>query len=276
MLSCHSQLAWRDFAPMSAKREVFVSMRNVHQRFGDQHVLKGIDLDIYRGETLVLLGGSGAGKSVLIKHICGLLCPLQGTVTVDDELISCKDEREMAAVRRKVSMMFQSGALFDSLTVAGNIAFPLHEAGEKDQGAISQRVKRALEIVRLSGQDDKMPSDLSGGMRKRVALARAVVEMPCMVLYDEPHAGLDPVTADSIDHLIKDLQREHEVTNVVVTHEIRSVFRIADRVVFMKDGLIYFDGTPAELRSSTDSYLRDFVEGRSRRADEWGQPAEMT
>lgn len=254
---------------MSESREVFVSLKNVHQRFGAQHVLKGIDLEIYRGETVVLLGGSGAGKSVLIKLICGLLCPVEGSITVDGELISCKSEREMAAVRRKVSMMFQSGALFDSLTVAGNIAFPLHEAGEKDEAAIAQRVKRALEIVRLADQDHKMPSELSGGMRKRVALARAVVEMPCMVLYDEPHAGLDPVTADSIDHLIKDLQIEHQVTNVVVTHEMRSVFRIADRVVFMKDGLIYFDGTPQELKSTQDALLRDFVQGRSGRADEW-------
>ncbi|MFC0019213.1 ABC transporter ATP-binding protein [Roseibacillus persicicus] len=254
---------------MSSKREVFVSMRNVHQRFGDNHVLRGVDLDIYRGETLVLLGGSGGGKSVLMKHICGLLCPIKGSVVVDGETISCKSEREMAAVRRKVSMMFQSGALFDSLTVGGNVAFPLREAGVRDETLIAERVEKALEIVRLPGQTDKMPSDLSGGMRKRVALARAVVEMPCMVLFDEPHAGLDPVTADSIDHLIKDLQNDHQMTNVVVTHEMRSVFRIADRVVFMKEGLIYFEGTPQELKNSDDKLLQDFVEGRSARGGKW-------
>lgn len=256
---------------MSEGKEVFVSMRNVHQRFGSNHVLRGIDLDIYRGETLCLLGGSGGGKSVLMKHICGLLCPVSGTVTVDGELISCKDEREMANVRRKASMMFQGGALFDSLSVGGNIAFPLRETGMKDESEIRERVRRALEIVRLPHQEDKMPSDLSGGMRKRVALARAVVEMPCLVLYDEPHAGLDPITADSIDHLIKDLQREHGMTSVVVTHEMRSVFRIADRVVFMKEGEIYFIGTPRELKDSTDPLLSDFIEGRSSRAGEWAR-----
>lgn len=254
---------------MSEQREVFVSIRNVHQRFGANHVLRGIDLDIYRGETLVLLGGSGGGKSVLMKHICGLLCPFEGKVVVDGETISCKGERELESVRRKVSMMFQGGALFDSLTVGGNIAFPLREAGEKDEDVIHEKVEKALEIVRLPGQTDKMPSDLSGGMRKRVALARAIVEMPSMVLYDEPHAGLDPVTADSIDHLIKDLQCDHQITNVVVTHEMRSVFRIANRVVFMKEGLIYFEGTPDELKASEDPLLRDFINGRSNRADEW-------
>lgn len=251
------------------EKEVFVSMRNVHQRFGSNHILRGIDLDIYRGETLCLLGGSGGGKSVLMKHICGLLCPVSGSVTVDGELISCKDEREMVEVRRKVSMMFQGGALFDSLSVGENIAFPLRESGMKDEAKIQEQVCRALDIVRLSGQEDKMPADLSGGMRKRVALARAVVEMPCLVLYDEPHAGLDPVTADSIDHLIKDLQRDHGMTSVVVTHEMRSVFRIADRVVFVKEGEIYFQGTPQELKDSPDPLLNDFIEGRSSRAGEW-------
>ena len=137
---------------------------------------------------------------------------------------------------------------------------------------IAERVEKALEIVRLEGQTDKMPADLSGGMRKRVALARSIVKMPSMVLYDEPHAGLDPVTADSIDHLIKDLQCNHDVTNVVVTHEMRSVFRIADRAVFMKDGKIYFEGTPMEMKESGDPLLLDFIAGRSRRAAEWDQP----
>ena len=254
---------------MSEGSEVFVSMRNVHQRFGQQHVLRGVDLDIYRGETVVLLGGSGAGKSVLMKLICGLMCPVEGSVTVDGELISCNDEREMVSVRRKVSMMFQGGALFDSLDVAGNIAFPLIESGIKDEARIAARVKSALEIVKLSGQEKKMPSDLSGGMRKRVALARAVVERPCLVLFDEPHAGLDPITADTIDHLIKDLQRDHSMTNVVITHEIRSVFRIADRVVFMKDGQIYFSGTAEEFKASLDPFLQDFIEGRSTREESW-------
>ena len=249
------------------KGEIFLEMRGIEKSFGSNKVLHGIDLDIHRGETLVLLGGSGGGKSVLMKHMTGLLQPDRGTVTLEGKLISGLPERELAWARRKVSMMFQSGALFDSMTAAENIAFPLFEAGIKDRDEIEKRVKEALEIVKLSGQEDKMPSDLSGGMRKRVALARAVVEKPCCVLYDEPHAGLDPVTGNSIDHLIKALAHEHGITNVVITHEIRSVFRIADRVVFLKDGLIYFEGTPDELKASKDPVLVAFIEGRAEDSD---------
>ena len=242
-------------------------MRGIEKSFGSQTVLHGVDLDVYRGETLVLLGGSGGGKSVLMKHMVGLLQPDEGTVTVEGKVISDLSERELSWARRKISMMFQSGALFDSLTVAENIAFPLREAGIKDGDEIAKRVNEALKIVKLPGQDEKMPSDLSGGMRKRVALARAVVEKPCCVLYDEPHAGLDPVTGDSIDHLIKALAKDHGITNVVITHEIRSVFRIADRIVFMKEGLIYWEGTPEELKASKDPVLMKFIDGRSEDSD---------
>ena len=240
-----------------------MEIRGLKKSFGSQEVLHGIDLDINRGETLVLLGGSGCGKSVLLKHMIGLLQPNEGTVTLEGKVISDSNERELSWARRKIGMMFQSGALFDSLTVGENIAFPLREAGVRDENEIEVRVREALEIVKLKGQRAKKPSELSGGMRKRVALARAVVEKPGCVLYDEPHAGLDPVTGDSIDHLIKDLERDHGITNVVITHEMRSVFRIATRVVFMKDGLIYWEGTPDELREVDDLYLQNFIEGRS-------------
>lgn len=200
---------------------------------------------------------------MLIKHFIGLLRPDEGTVRVDGEDITGLPERKLVKVRRKVSMMFQNGALFDSLTVGENIAFPLKEAGMKDPKKIGQRVTEALEIVRLPGQESKMPSDLSGGMRKRVALARAVVERPDCVLYDEPHAGLDPVTADSIDHLIKELQRDHGITNIVITHEMRSVFRIADHVIFMEGGTVYWRGAPQEMLDCGDAKLRNFVEGNS-------------
>jgi phospholipid/cholesterol/gamma-HCH transport system ATP-binding protein len=246
-------------------KEVFVKIRGLYQSFGDQHVLNGVDLDIYRGETVVLMGGSGGGKSVLVKHLVGLLRADEGSIEVDGEDITNLPERKLAGVRKKISMMFQNGALFDSMNVAQNIAFPLREAGMRDEDEIMRRVEEALEIVRLPGQMDKMPSDLSGGMRKRVALARAVVERPCCVLYDEPHAGLDPITADSIDHLIKGLQTDLEITNIVITHELRSMFRIADRVVFMKEGRIYWEGTPAELKASADPELSNFVAGRSSR-----------
>ncbi|MBR9759030.1 ATP-binding cassette domain-containing protein [bacterium] len=243
-----------------------MEIRELRKSFGSQEVLHGIDLDIHRGETLVLLGGSGCGKSVLMKHMTGLLQPDSGTVSLEGKLISGSSERELTWARRKIAMMFQSGALFDSLTVGENIAFPLREAGIKDEAEVERRVGEALEIVKLKGQRAKRPSELSGGMRKRVALARAVVEKPCCVLYDEPHAGLDPVTGDSIDHLIKDLQIDHGITNVVITHEIRSVFRIATRVVFLKDGLIYWQGTPEALKKTVDPELQNFIEGRSEKS----------
>ena len=246
-----------------AMAEPFIRVRGLHQRFGDQHVLKGVDLDIRRGETLVLLGGSGAGKSVLLKHLPGLLCPHQGTVEVDGTEISCFNEREMGPIRKKIGIMFQGGALFDFMDVGENIAFPLREAGVTDQAEIDRRVREVLEIVRLAGQERKMPADLSGGMRKRVAMARSVVDRPACVLYDEPHAGLDPVTADKIDHMIKRLQNDFGMANVVVTHEIRSVFRIADRILFLKEGRIHWEGTPGELKATSDPELRAFIEGDS-------------
>ena len=245
------------------KGDNFLEMRGIKKSFGDQVVLRGVDLDVRRGEVLVLLGGSGGGKSVLMKHMVGLLQPDKGTVTLEGKVISDLSERELSWARKKISIMFQGGALFDSMTVAENIAFPMQEAGVRDRDELFRRVSDALKIVHLEGQEDKMPAALSGGMRKRVALARAVVEEPYCVLYDEPHAGLDPVTGDSIDRLIRDLAKEHGMTNVVITHKMRSAFRIADRLVFMKDGLIYWEGTPDELKASKDSVLVNFVEGRS-------------
>lgn len=249
------------------KGEIFLEMRGIKKSFGEQVVLRGVNLDVRRGEILVLLGGSGGGKSVLMKHMIGLLQPDEGTVSLEGKEISHLSERELTWVRKKISMMFQSGALFDSMTVAENVAFPMQEAGIKDREELSRRVSEALKIVHLEGQEDKMPADLSGGMRKRVALARAVVGAPCCVLYDEPHAGLDPVTGDSIDRLIKDLAKVHGITNVVITHEMRSAFRIADRLVFMKDGLVYWEGTPDELKASKDPVLVNFVEGRAQDSD---------
>lgn len=249
------------------KGEIFLEMRGIKKSFGEQVVLRGVDLNVRRGEILVLLGGSGGGKSVLMKHMVGLLQPDEGTVTLEGKVISDLSERELSWARKKISMMFQSGALFDSMTVAENVAFPMQEAGIKDRDELARRVSEALKIVRLEGQENKMPADLSGGMRKRVALARAVVGKPCCVLYDEPHAGLDPVTGDSIDRLIKDLAIEYGITNVVITHEMRSAFRIADRLVFMKDGLVYWEGTPDELKSSKDPVLMNFVDGRAQDSD---------
>lgn len=243
--------------------EPYIRIRGLTRSFGENEVLRGIDMDIFRGETLVILGSSGGGKSVLLKHLPGLLRPASGSICVDGVEISKLSERALRPVRRQMGVMFQGGALFDSFTVAGNVAFPLRESGMKNKAEIASLVTEALEIVRLPGQEEMMPSDLSGGMRKRVALARAVVSKPACVLYDEPHAGLDPVTADSIDHLIKDLQRTRGITNVVVTHEMRSVFRIADRVIFLEKGRVHWIGTPEELRETTVPELRAFIDGDS-------------
>lgn len=240
--------------------EPYIVIRGLTQRFGDHEVLKGIDLEIFPGEILVILGTSGGGKSVLLKHLPGLLQPQSGSVTVDGVDISTLGERELGPMRRQMGIMFQGGALFDSFTVEENVAFPLHEQNIAEV-EISKRVVEALEIVRLTGHGGKFPAELSGGMRKRVALARAVVSMPKCVLYDEPHAGLDPMTAATIDHLIRDLQRKYAMTSVVITHEMKSVFRIADRVAFIDQGRIVWIGTPEELRTSADPLVKAFVEG---------------
>ena len=243
--------------------EPYIRIRGLTQRFGDNEVLRGIDLDVFRGETLVILGGSGGGKSVLLKHLPGLLQAQSGSIQIDGVEITGLEERKLGPIRKQMGVMFQAGALFDSFTVAENVAFPLRENGVRDEAEIAARVAEALKIVRLPGQEEKFPSDLSGGMRKRVALARAVVGRPACVLYDEPHAGLDPITGDSIDHLIKDLQQDLGMTNVVVTHELRSVFHIADRVAFLDNGRVEWTGTPDELRETTHAGLRAFVAGDS-------------
>ncbi len=243
--------------------ELFIRIRGLTQKFGDNDVLRGVDLDIFHGETLVILGSSGGGKSVLLKHLPGLLQPTGGTIEVDGVEISKLHDRSLGPVRRQMGVMFQGGALFDSLTVAENVAFPLREQGLRDEKEIARLVIEALEIVKLPGEEDKLPSELSGGMRKRVALARSVVTKPSCVLFDEPHAGLDPITTDSIDHLIKHLQLSLGITNVVVTHELRSVFRIADRIVFLEAGKVHWTGTPDELRETKDPLLKAFMDGDS-------------
>lgn len=218
----------------------------------------------------MILGGSGCGKSVLIKHLPGLLQPTGGSITVDGVEITGLRERELGPIRRQMGVLFQGGALFDSLNVGENVAFPLRESGWNDESKIAARVAEALEIVHLSGEQDKHPPDLSGGMRKRAALARAIVHKPGCVLFDEPHTGLDPINADAIDHLIKNLQRNQGVTNIVITHELRSVFRIADRIVFLEQGRIHWTGTAAELQATHDPILRAFIDGDS--GEGWDEP----
>lgn len=255
--------------PDQAKDQPLIRIRGLHKHFGDAHVLRGVDLDIYRGETVCLLGVSGGGKTVLVKHMLALLEFEQGNVQIDGVELAGLSERKLAPIRKKIGMMFQGGALFDSMSVAQNVAFPLVERGITNEDELDQRVHEALEIVRLPGQEEKMPSDLSGGMKKRVALARAIIDRPDCVCYDEPHAGLDPVTADTIDKLIKCLQHDHGITNIVITHELRSVFRIADRIVFMKDGQVYWQGNSREMQESTDPVITQFLAGRDGEGEDW-------
>ena len=241
----------------------FIEISGLKKSFGAQKTLQGVDLKIQKGETLVLIGPSGEGKSVLLKHIIGLLQPDEGSVKLEGVEVCGLGERALAPVRRRMGYLFQSAALFDSLTVAENVGFPLVESGIRDQAEINRRVLEALDLVELEEHAKKMPINLSGGMRKRVGIARAIIGRPECVLYDEPTAGLDPIVTDVIDHMIKRLQKRFGVTSVVITHDIGSVFKIADRVAMLKNGVIHFLGTREELKNSPDQEIQDFIAGRS-------------
>src|SRR5438105_2799112 len=222
-------------------------------------VLRGLTLDVLTGETLVVLGGSGSGKSVLLKHMNALLMPDAGEVEVDGVVLQRLDEDALVPLRRNVAMLFQQGALFDSLTVGENIAYPLREHRLLPPAALPGRVRQALDMVGLAGSENLMPAELSGGMRKRAALARALVLEPRALLYDEPTTGLDPVVAAKINHLIRDMQRRLGLTSVVVTHDLASAFFVADRIAFLHAGTIRFTGTPEEARAARDPLLHEFL-----------------
>ena len=240
-----------------------IEVRQLRKRFGDQQVLDGVDLTIERGESLVIIGRSGGGKSVLLKHIVGLTHPDSGQVLVEGQDIAQLDERELLGVRRKFGMLFQSAALFDSLTVEENIAFVLARERKHTPEEIARRVAEALEMVDLPGTQKKKPAELSGGMRKRVGLARAIIYRPEVVFYDEPTTGLDPVVADSIDKLILRVCNRLRVTSIVVTHDMRSMQTVGRRVAMLHEGRIYATGTPQEMMSSADPVVSRFVRGIS-------------
>ena len=240
-----------------------LEVRDLVQKIGGQEILRGVSIEVQEGETLVLLGKSGGGKSVFLRHLIGLMHPISGSIIFEGREITSLSEREMEPVRRKIGMLFQDGALFDSMDVFDNVAFPLRERGEKSPSVVSEKVAQALTMVNMTGHEHKMPVNLSGGMRKRVALARAIISPPDVILYDEPTAGLDPIVSDSINRLIRHLQRQLHVTSLVVTHDMVSCYHIADRVALLNEGRIYFLGTPAELRETKDPVIRDFVDGRS-------------
>lgn len=244
-----------------------IEVLDLHKTLGTQEVLRGINLKITKGHTHVILGRSGSGKSVLLKHLVGLFQPDAGKVVIDGENIAGLKERELGPIRKKVGILFQSGALFDSMNVGENIAFPLREAGIQDEALIRAKVAEALEMVDLAGEEEKTPDNLSGGMRKRVGLARTIVSRPACILYDEPTTGLDPIATDSINHLIRRLQRRLQATSIVVTHDMKTAFHTGDRIAFLHEGQIYFEGTVDALRASTDPLLVNFIEGRSGESD---------
>ncbi|MDQ6623619.1 MAG: ABC transporter ATP-binding protein [Verrucomicrobiota bacterium] len=240
-----------------------IAVRGLTKSLGPQEILRGVDLDVAKGETLVIIGRSGGGKSVLLKHLVGLMQPDAGEIWIDGTNIIGLSERKLAAIRRKVGILFQGGALFDSMTVEENIAFPLREAGERNARVIREKVREILEVIELEGQETKMPVNLSGGMKKRVGLARSIIRQPSCVLYDEPTAGLDPVVSDSINQLIRRLQARYHVTSIVVTHDMKSAFHVADHIAYLHEGRMHFYGTSAELERSNDQLIQDFLLGRS-------------
>jgi phospholipid/cholesterol/gamma-HCH transport system ATP-binding protein len=240
-----------------------IELRNVSKRFGRLVVLNGVTLNIEEGQSLVVIGASGTGKSVLLKHIVGLLRPDSGEVWFDGKRIDNLRERDLVAVRKQFGFLFQMGALFDSLTVDENIAFPLVEHTRKPPEEIAKLVKEKLSLVGLPEVGKKMPGELSGGQKKRVALARAIALGPRVILYDEPTTGLDPIRADVINELILKLQRELKVTSIVVTHDMQSAFKVGDRIVMLEQGKIIFDGTPDDVRTSRNEIVHRFVAGEA-------------
>jgi len=240
-----------------------IEFRKVFKRFGRQVVLNGVDLQIEDGESLVIIGASGSGKSVMLKHMVGLLQPDSGEIWFDGRRIDNLPERKLADIRVQFGFLFQMGALFDSMNVEENVAFPLVEHTTKPPEETSKIVDHKLRMVGLPEVRKKMPAELSGGQRKRVALARAIALEPRIILYDEPTTGLDPIRSDVINELILKLQRELKVTSVVVTHDMQSAFKVADRIVMLHEGKLIFDGTPEQIRSSDNPIVRRFVLGEA-------------
>ncbi|MCF7669140.1 MAG: ATP-binding cassette domain-containing protein [Verrucomicrobia bacterium] len=240
-----------------------IHVKNLYKSFNSHKVLEDISFRVDTGESIVIIGPSGCGKSVLLKHLIGLIKPDKGEVIVDDIGIHDLSERELLPVRRKFGMLFQNAALFDSMTVAENVGFVFHHEGTMQKTDIDLKITEALKMVGLEGNENKKPAELSGGMRKRVGLARAIIYRPEIILYDEPTTGLDPIVADSIDKLILHIRNELKVTTVVVTHDMRSARRLGNRLILLHNGTIHKTGKPEEFFESTDSVVHSFVNGIS-------------
>jgi phospholipid/cholesterol/gamma-HCH transport system ATP-binding protein len=238
---------------------IAVEIRDLHKAFGNNQVLKGVDLTIERGRITTIIGGSGSGKSVLIKHIIGLLKPDRGAVIVDGEDITQMTETTLTRVRAKFGMLFQHSALFDSMNVAANIAFPLKEHSKLSRAEINDIVSDKLEVLGLAGTEEKWPSELSGGMRKRVALARALVMNPSILIYDEPTTGLDPILGHQVDQMIADIQVRYGVTSIIVSHDMASTFRLAHKIAMIHEGRILVSGEPSQMARCGVQQIEEFI-----------------
>ena len=240
-----------------------IRLVDVHKAFGPKQVLSGFSLDVFEGETMVIIGYSGTGKSVAIKHIVGLLEPDTGDVIVDDLEVPLLPRRELYKLRARIGYVFQFAALFDSLSIGENIAMGLRKQAELDESEISQRVDEALDLVDLPGVQTKFPAELSGGMRKRVGIARSVALRPKYMLYDEPTTGLDPVTSAVIDNLMVRMRDKLGVTSIVITHDMRSAYTVGTRIAMLYQGRVRQVGTVAEIQQTSDPVVRQFIEGRA-------------
>jgi phospholipid/cholesterol/gamma-HCH transport system ATP-binding protein len=240
-----------------------IQFEGISKRLGRKEVLRGLDLDVARGESLVIIGRSGTGKSVLLKHVVGLMRPDRGTVRVNGVDVASLEEKELLSLREQMGMLFQGGALFDSMTVGENVGLALREHTPLPEKQIEIVVGEKLALVGLTGSEGSRPSSLSGGMKKRAALARALALNPKIMLYDEPTTGLDPITSDVINRLIRRLQDRLKITSIAVTHDMRSAYHIADRIAMLHEGRIHAMGTPNEIQATRDPIVRQFIEGSS-------------
>lgn len=252
------------FAVNPADEDLIIEMYGVKKGFGKRQILKGVDITVRRGETMVILGGSGTGKSVSIRHVIGLLEPDEGRVLIDGEAMSHAEKQIKAKLRARMGVLFQSGALINWLTVFENVALPLREVHKADEQEIDRIVTEKLRWLGLLPARDLLPGDISGGMKKRVGLARALTTNPEILLYDEPTSGLDPVMSQVINELVRRLQKELKVTQVIVTHDMASAYYIADRITFLYQGRVLFVGTPDEIRRTDNEIVQQFIHGRSK------------
>jgi phospholipid/cholesterol/gamma-HCH transport system ATP-binding protein len=240
-----------------------IQLKDIHKSFGDNQVLKGVSFSINHGESVAIIGKSGIGKSVLLKHLIGLIQPDSGEVWVENQLVNGMSFSDLQDIRSKCGMVFQFGALFDSMSVNDNIGLALSKLSKLKDDELQDRIDASLDEVGMSESNNMMPSDLSGGMKKRVGIARAIAIKPKYLFYDEPTTGLDPIMTDSINKLIAKIHNQENITSIMVTHELRTVFEVVERVIMLHEGKIKFDGTPSEIRQSNDEIVKQFISGES-------------